>query len=104
VNWTAVFPIDWAFFGLALYIFALLVLQLLMHSGLRRERRRRDGQVEALEKRIVRLEKVSDAKETDERVKHDEDVVGLLGSLLDFNESLRRPDSGSTDKSREEAS
>ena len=41
--------------------------------------------------RVGHLEEVSKALEGDERSRHDGDLVGLLGSLLQYNEALRAP-------------
>ena len=92
--WTDFFPVDLALLGLALYTVLLLILQLLTWRRLRSELAERTAQLATLQERITRLEKVSEAKEVDARVHHEEDVVELLGSLLEFNESLRGPRKG----------
>lgn len=44
-----------------------------------------------LEENVSRVRVVSDARESDERARHDEDVVDVLNSLLTLNDSLRNP-------------
>jgi hypothetical protein len=46
-------------------------------------------QIEDLKRRLARIEEMSQAHEADERGRHDEGVTELLGSLLQWNESLR---------------
>ena len=56
-------------------------------------------QIEELRRRLARMEGVSQAQEADERGRHDEGVSELLGSLLQWNESLRNsPGGGSGSK------
>jgi hypothetical protein len=45
--------------------------------------------LEVLQQRLDRVATVSEAQESDERSRHDEGVVELLGSLLKVNEALR---------------
>lgn len=45
---------------------------------------------EDIERRLQRLQMVSEAQEEDERVRHDEDIKEVLESFLEYNESLRK--------------
>ncbi len=50
-----------------------------------------EGRLDAALERLDRLEALSDAKEHDDRQRHEADVGELLGSLLEMNQALRIP-------------
>lgn len=54
------------------------------------------SRLEHLQRRMERVEVVSEARQADARIHHEEDVVEVLDSLLRFNESLRPSSRGAS--------
>jgi hypothetical protein len=99
VTWISLEPLDHAVIALALCLLLLVVgvtrTWLLIHR-LGAKNAEMDElfaaqglQIEDLKRRLARMEGVSQAHEADERGRHDEGMVEMLDSLLQWNESLR---------------
>lgn len=118
MSWISLEPLDRALIAIALCLLLLVVgmgrTWILIHrlraknAGMDELAAGQSLQIEHLQRRLARMEGVSQAHEADERGRHDVGVAELLGSLLQWNESLRSSpgvDSGSkAAASRPEAS
>ncbi len=101
MTWPLLEPVDRIALGLSLCLLLLVIglvrswslsrnLQI-VQTELREKLSKQTLHLGEMQHRLDRLEEVSEAQEADERNRHDDGVVEILGSLLQFNESLRAP-------------
>lgn len=99
MTWLLLEPLDRVLLGIAV-CFLLVVIGLARSWSLCHVLRGAQAKLEVrlseqalrlddLQQRLDRVVTVSEAQESDERSRHNEDVAELLGSLLKVNEALR---------------